>query len=375
VITTLIRFVRTKQNAVTLSVGADNNATSIFVWDCSHSNQSTTTTTTEQEAGWWWLLDDDVTLSTPVKVRSDVTNIQVVDHRDDDDGSDDHGVAVCAIQKGSEGYIDEWVYYYLGLGVSKVIIYDNSDGFDLEGWYHGHHKDTVPVEVYHLPGKKKQLEAYRLCINRIRDDNRASDRQDIRWVAMYDVDEYLVMTRHRTIGALLRDHCPVEKGCGGLLVNWYKFHSANETSYSPVPMPKRFPYRSPRLVRTVKSIVHVDRYLTDAGNPHCFLYDNNVTLNYDTTGPKDPATSCPHNYCGTATVASLHHFHTKSRAEFNYRCVRGDADLDTARCPQFEDDPPGLVRDDSAWQILKRNVPAYRWYDDPNGGAGMFGYG
>ena len=63
------------------------------------------------------------------KLRDDVLNIDIMDHR----RSDEDGVALCAIQKDAEGVIDEWLNYYFGLGVSRIFIYDNSDYFDLEG--------------------------------------------------------------------------------------------------------------------------------------------------------------------------------------------------------------------------------------------------
>jgi hypothetical protein len=297
-----------------------------------------------------------------LKFRDDVTNINIIDHRTENDDL----VGACAIQKGAEGYLDEWVNYYFGLGVSRIFIYDNSENFDLEGW------SKQNVEVYHLPGTSQQMPAYNLCIQRIREYNKknllsntatTATEKPIQWAIMFDVDEFLVMRRQKTIGALVRNYCPVEEGCGGLVVNWYLFYFANETAYRPIPMTKRFPYREQELNQHVKSIVHVDSFDASAThpNPHCFKYLNNRT-SYDTKGV---ASSCPFILEGrTDSVAAIHHIWTKSRAEFLYRCIRGDADMKEPRCIELPKDPPNLVYDDSAWQVLKENVPAYKWYDE-----------
>jgi hypothetical protein len=219
----------------------------------------------------------------------------------------------------------------------------------------------------------QQLPAYDLCIQHIRNYNKknlsnTTTQKQIQWAVMYDLDEFLVMKKHKTISALVKDHCPVRKGCGGLLINWYIFFSGNETAYAPIPMTKRFPYREPRLDKRVKSIVHVDSYDTPAGNPHCFKYLNN-RISYDTRG----IALCPYNRKGrTDSVAALYHLRTKSRGEFLYKCVRGDADVNESRCEEFQDDPPNLIYDDSAWQVLKENVPSYKWYDQE--GAGIYGW-
>jgi hypothetical protein len=194
---------------------------------------------------------------------------------------------------------------------------------------------------------------------------------------MYDVDEFLVMKKHKTVSELVKDHCrPIHEDCGGLVINWRMMYSDDETSYSPTPVTKRVPYRMPDLDQHVKTIVHVDSYYKPT-SPHCFSYVKNRKA-YDTTGT-GVAAHCPFNLKDTrmtnndddddddAPVAELYHFQSKSRAEFLQRCERGRADSKKSFCPKWHTTPPTLLYDDSAWQILRENVPAYQWYDEEGG--------
>jgi Glycosyl transferase family 2 len=307
--------------------------------------------------------------------RDDIPGLSIIKHEEDGDT-----VAMCAIQKGAEAYIDEWVNYYFGLGVARVYIYDNSDSFDLERWAKRRARSVngtstgggAPLEVFHIPGKGVQKQAYDMCINQIRSYNSQIEKSKqlksttINWAAMYDIDEFLVLRKHQTIGGLVKEHCPLEKGCAGLVVNWLVFSSGEETAFAPLT--KRFQYRSRALSDHVKSIVHVNSYISWTWNPHCFKYLNNGTA-FDTQGPAP----CPYHDDGVDSVAALYHFYTKSRAEFAYRCIRGRASKDVPYCPVFPNSTKSkLVFDDTAWQVLKHNIPGYQFYDQD--GASMYGW-
>ena len=207
----------------------------------------------------------------------------------------------------------------------------------------------------------------------------------IQWAAIYDVDEFLVLKKHKTIGGLVKDHCPVDQGCGGLVLNWYIFQSNGETAYSPIPITQRFTSRFPLTVKetkmhgprhtSIKSIVHVESY-DSYQSPHCHTYLYNRTA-YDTSGAVNCKVHEKENSKPKDDVAILHHYRTKSRREFLHRCERGRADFKARRknhdsvCPKWYEDSPDDIFDDTAWQVLKENVPAYKVYDQE--GAKIFG--
>ena len=39
--------------------------------------------------------------------------------------------SIVCIAKNEESFINEWIYYHIKLGFSKIIIYDNSDNYSL----------------------------------------------------------------------------------------------------------------------------------------------------------------------------------------------------------------------------------------------------
>jgi hypothetical protein len=284
---------------------------------------------------------------------------------------DKHGVAICAIQKDGQAYVDEWVNYYFSLGVSNIYIYDNSDGYQLQQWgelrTRLHNNATRKVLVTHFPGAARQKQAYDQCIATIRQENE-SRAVPLQWAALYDLDEFLVLKKHDTIGELLQEHCDVDKGCGGLVVNWYYFGPNGNfaTAYAPLPLTKRFQYRSSKADQHVKTIVHVKHFQN--ADIHCSSYRNNLTQ-FDTNG----RAGCPFNQDGPVDVAVIHHIYTKSLTEWNSRCARGRATTNETSVQLCNKPIPlkgATVFDDSAWQFLKKRIPEYQWYDDTTVFAG-----
>jgi hypothetical protein len=65
-------------------------------------------------------------------------------------------------------------------------------------------------------------------------------------------------------------------------------------------------------------------------------------------------------------VAAFHHCRYKSRKEWNYKaCVRGRVTGSKSRCRESLADMQNATEawDDSAWKLLKQNVPKYRVFD------------
>lgn len=281
-----------------------------------------------------------------------------------------HDVALCAIQKGAEGHLDEWINYNLAIGFARIIVHDNSDDFTLQHWAQNQ-KVNPRIRVIHRPGIAQQLAAYTDCIETLRSREKQmalfGEELQVNWVALFDMDEFVVLKRHDHISDLLRDHCPEEsheeKGCGALVLNWFFFGSNGETSYQPMPLTKRFQHRESATNQHVKSIVRLkavqENIPPQLSNPHCVIsYKTNYTT-FDTNGPA----GCPFNVNGPHDVAVINHYYTRSKGEWKLRCQRGAADqAGNHYCvPMPEFSTP--VFDNSAWLFLKNHVPAYEWYD------------
>ena len=155
--------------------------------------------------------------------------------------------AIVCIAKNEEKYIDEWIYYHIKLGVSKIIIYDNSDNYSL-GYLNHTWKNKVLVIHYPGSGKKEninretqpnfegtQINAYDNYIVNWRNRNLL-----YKWVAFLDCDEFIKLTHEDNIVSFLKR---VDFHQGVLTLNWVHFGSNGKKKYENKPVLERFTKR------------------------------------------------------------------------------------------------------------------------------------
>jgi Glycosyl transferase family 2 len=279
------------------------------------------------------------------------------------------GAALCAIVFSEEAYLDEWLDYNLALGFTDIFLYDNSDTFELEKYVRA--QTDSRLHVVHFPGPAMQMEAYLDCAKTVAARNQRQPMvRHTPWAAFFDLDEFLVLRQHTNVVEFLSKHCPT----GQLGINWYMFSTANETLYRPLPVTKRFQYREANINQHVKSIVRLEDMNMDMAPHSHFAYMKELDQHKDTNGNRigdEVGQPGPFNPDGPTDVAVLHHYVTKSLKEYVDKTMRGRADIKDAaaslnRPVLFKERKgldPGTVFDDSAWQLLKLNVPKYAIYD------------
>lgn len=240
-------------------------------------------------------------------------------------------IVVCAIVKHEDAYLDEWIAYHLKLGFDAVHLYDNSDDNAAKKF-----QERYPgaVRVVHCPGRMRQLPTYMHYCCFSKDE----------WVALLDADEFIVLKKHASIRELLAG---VGDDVGAVCLNWYMFGSSGERARRPGPVLLRFRRRAARVHPLVKSIVRPDRVLAML-NPHVPALV--------VGGCRDPSgrpVSGPEHHHGSADVAVIHHYFTKSREEFVAKMERGKADLaEKRRIEEFDAHDFNDVEDDSAWRFF-----------------------
>mmetsp|Transcript_31883 Transcript_31883/g.63161 ORF Transcript_31883/g.63161 Transcript_31883/m.63161 type:complete len:386 (+) Transcript_31883:166-1323(+) len=287
-------------------------------------------------------------------------------------------VAVCAIVKDVEAYMQEWIDYYLiALNFDQIYIYDNSDNFELQRWFTNtrHHPIYRSVKVMHFPKKHMQEMAYTRCVDRYGKDEHGP-RHD--YIALIDYDEYIVLQqpKHDSIHDLLDEY--LTPYGGALLINWLYMGSANRTVYSPVPVTKRFQYSDGKPLGISKTIVKSSDFVRML-NPHSakILPNSNV---YDTTFPGSLANLSPTrsgNSKKPSKVVLLYHYRFMSDKEFLIKqCWRYSLSGSIRLCDEktktitVKGKSPhlrprvGKVFDDKAWKFLTRKVPKYKFYDE-----------
>lgn len=194
------------------------------------------------------------------------------------------------------------------------------------------------MTVRHFPGKGQQLPAYHHFI--------ASAKPHHTWCAFIDIDEFIVLKRHRDIKTLLRERCRR----GALSLNWYVFGSGGEREYRPEPVLKRFQRRGATVNRHVKSIVKLadTERMRDPHSPILVA----GTSQRDTSGREFAG---PFNPNGPDDVAVVHHYFAKSLGEFKAKRLRGRSDTTLIRSmAEFAEHDENDVVDASAWDLSVR---------------------
>ncbi len=315
---------------------------------------------------------------------------------------------LCCIALHEEAYIDEFVDYHLGIGFRKIVVYDNSDHYEMKQW--GDARNLPPtmrisgrsngtnndqVRVIHYPGKGKQGASYLDCARRAYHGEFGAG---IEYAAFWDIDEFLILKRHTTVDELLEEYM-IHRGASSLSINWHMFRQGGRNVYQPLPVAKRFLYRERKVQAQVKSVVRLeDMDMTKENHPH-YPHLKNGTIRIDTNGTQ---LTKMWNYNGPNNIAILHHYKTKSYAEYIKKRERGRAavanwnpvdrhsgyeknrkeamdeyveamrEYNSTSSGSIYDDDDSVedadadeqpVYDDTAWTAIKRVCPKYALYD------------
>jgi len=206
-------------------------------------------------------------------------------------------VALVCIAKNEDKYIKEWVEYHLKLGFDDVFVYQN-DWRLLENINNLHKLE--------LDGKKQQKKAYNLFIEHY--------KSSYDWAAFFDVDEFLVLKKHKNIKDFISDYSEYPS----IGVNWVFFgnngHTKVDGDYSVV---KRFTKRQSTVDTHIKSIVKLNKgvLFNEVHHPNTFWVNTNQEKH------KSSFTKV-----GNDEVAQLNHYFCKTEEEFIEKCDRGRAD-------------------------------------------------
>ena len=255
-----------------------------------------------------------------------------------------------------ERYINEWIYYHLKIGFSKIIIYDNSDYNSL---YYLTHLWRGRVIVYHFPGKGKivKLERPEKVIITGGQTNAYDDyiknwreRQLLyKWVAFLDCDEFIQLFNGEDI---LHFFHRVNFHEGIMNINWLYYGSNSQTKYTNEPILQRFTKR-----QTLEgNILH--KTICVINDTKYFMYPGHIPYTdkfyRDSSGRRIKRGFYTDPTC-TKDIA-LAHFFVKSNEEWQIKMERGNkhTDIKTERTwDTFHMHDINQVEDLSLLNILK----------------------
>lgn len=219
-------------------------------------------------------------------------------------------LAVCAIAKNEGPYFKEWIEWHRSKGVEKFYIYDNESTDSTQEVLEPYIKAGI-VEYKFWPGRKQQLPAYDDCFNR--------HRTDTRWLAVIDLDEFIVPIIHDNIPDFLHN---MEK-FSVVEINWLVYGSGGAKTKKIGKVMDRFKCHSkpndihnrhvksisdPRRVCTMTGCHEAARLYGSAGDSH----GNVIRRNFRDRIPQQD-------------VICINHYAVKSYEEFLEKRARGRA--------------------------------------------------
>jgi len=214
-------------------------------------------------------------------------------------------IALVCIAKNEDNYIKEWVDYHKKLGFDDIFIFENNWSSDLE---------DEKVITIKFNGEVKQVSAYNTFIDRF--------KYDYDWAAFIDVDEFIVLKKHKNIKDFIKDYEDVEYG---IAVNWVLFGNNGhddiaDDNYSVL---ERFTKRQEGVnqhTKTILKLKYENIKMVDPHHPNTILYDTNFNKVTSALNPN-----------GTIDVIQLNHYFCKTLKEFKEKIERGRADIPTKR--------------------------------------------
>lgn len=168
-----------------------------------------------------------------------------------------YNLSVVAIMKNEGPYLREWIEYHKLVGVEKFYLYNNGSTDDTVEILSPYVKSGL-VELIDFPGEKMQLPAYA--------DWFRKHKNDTRWVAVIDLDEFIVPVHDMKIMDVL-NKLPINTSQA--VLHWFMFGSNGHItkpdglvteSYTKRAKKKHYHYKcivNPRLVHGLHVHKHI----------------------------------------------------------------------------------------------------------------------
>jgi hypothetical protein len=124
-------------------------------------------------------------------------------------------LAVCAIFQNEGPYLKEWIEYNLLIGVEKFYLLNNLSNDNYSEVLAPYIQKGI-VDLYEWPHIDfRQGDSYDFISQTVKDD--------VKWMAYIDIDEYIVPMNVNTVPEFLKDYEPF----AGVTINWVVFGTSN----------------------------------------------------------------------------------------------------------------------------------------------------
>lgn len=251
-------------------------------------------------------------------------------------------VTLLAIAKDERPYVEEWIAHHHGLGFRRFVIYDNDSSDGTAELLRQNRRLAGMVEIVPWPGsalppgEAPQHAAYAHALGWL-------ERRG--WLAVFDLDEFLVLRRDHTVQQLLARYADA----AALAIGWRLFGSGGHDRDEPGPVTRRFRHCGPhRLAKSIAQLALIERM-----GPHVpVLGDGSACDERRRPLPDGDRLATP-----SYRQAQVNHYFSKSREEWNRKRARGRPDLTVGRVRPEQD----FARHDLADAVddtIQRHWPA-----------------
>lgn len=219
--------------------------------------------------------------------------------------------AVATVIQNEDRYLPEWITYYRLMGASHFWLYDNDSKIpaskSTEKINHG------DITVVPLPGRSagRQVRAFTDAVLRARGKTT--------WLALIDVDEFIVPKKDPDICDLLKNY----ESFGALAINWQMFGSSGHKVRPICLQIEAYTKRKrvgTRVNRHVKVIVRPER-VSKARCPHSVF----TKKGFMTVNEKRAAVDGPFSLPVSTDIVQINHYFTRSLEEYRFKISKGDA--------------------------------------------------
>jgi hypothetical protein len=219
-------------------------------------------------------------------------------------------LAACAIFREESPFLDEWLTFHIAVGFQHFYLYNNfsTDNFRevLDPWI-----SAGIVTLKDWPVAVGQLSAYRDCLR--------TAWKKCRWLAFFDIDEFLFCPSQVDIRDTLRQY----ESLAAIHI-WQAFYgSSGHVSRPESPVTEAYLHRAPLTTTSIKSIanprliyrvgIHESKYV-------CARASDTSGRSFK-SGINNP----------TLDVLRINHYWSRSLADLRTKVNRGDASTSNAR--------------------------------------------
>jgi hypothetical protein len=214
-------------------------------------------------------------------------------------------LSICALYRNEASYLLEWLEFHRLVGVERFFLYNNRST-DAHRDVLSPFVDDGTVVVHDFPEFPPQVPAYEDCLRQHRDDSR--------WIAFIDIDEFLFSPTLQPVSEVLTEY----EAWPGVGVHWAMFGTSGHRTRPPGLVIESYLRRNSQSTltnRQIKSIVDPARAARCAG-PHHFDYREGFAVD-ESQRPIEGGAAEPVSF----SRLRLNHYVMKSEEEYRRKAL------------------------------------------------------